>query len=389
MGKLARGFLAILFIMLVSVVSFLFGSMTATTGMSNGEQFFTKLKEIRGIIDNRYLYEFEEKDLTEGMYKGYVAALNDPYTQYYTFEEYKAMNEETEGAFGGVGIEVSAMNGQFIEVVAPIKDTPAERAGVKSGDRIFMINDKEYSADMMQDAVSVMRGEPGTPVKLTILRSVNGKDEQIVFDIVREIINVQSIHSEMLEDDIGYLRITNFQANTATQFMEAWEDLIAKGAKGIVLDLRNNPGGLLDVTIKIGDFLLPEGDVMKYKYADGTMDSYKSDATMNNTPLVTLINSGSASASEVLSGALKDYDRSEIVGTTSFGKGVVQQIINLRDGSGVKVTMAEFFTPKDNKIHGVGISPTKEVELPDTVTTIGPEALDEDVQLQEAIKILK
>lgn len=389
MGKLARGFLAILFIMLVSVVSFLFGSMTATTGMSNGEQFFTKLKEIRGIIDNRYLYEFEEKDLTEGMYKGYVAALNDPYTQYYTFEEYKAMNEETEGAFGGVGIEVSAMNGQFIEVVAPIKDTPAERAGVKSGDRIFMINDKEYSADMMQDAVSVMRGEPGTPVKLTILRSVNGKDEQIVFDIVREIINVQSIHSEMLEDDIGYLRITNFQANTATQFMEAWEDLIAKGAKGIVLDLRNNPGGLLDVTIKIGDFLLPEGDVMKYKYADGTMDSYKSDATMNNTPLVTLINSGSASASEVLSGALKDYDRSEIVGTTSFGKGVVQQIINLRDGSGVKVTMAEFFTPKDNKIHGVGISPTKEVELPDTVTTIGPEALDEDLQLQEAIKILK
>lgn len=389
MGKLARSFLALLFIMLVAVVSYLFGSMSVPTGISNGDQFFTKLQEIKGVIDSRYLYEYKEEDLTEGMYKGFVSALNDPYTQYYTTEEYKAMQEETEGVFGGVGIEVSAMNGKYIEVVAPIKDTPAERAGIKSGDRIFMIDGKEYGADMMQDAVSVMRGEPGKPVKLTILRNVNGKDEQIDFDIIREIINVQSIHAQMLEGNIGYLRITNFQANTATQFKAAWSALLAQGAKGIVLDLRNNPGGLLDVTIEIGDLLLPEGDVMKSKYADGTEDSYKSEASMDNTPMVTLINNGSASASEVLSGALKDYGRSEIVGMTTFGKGVVQQIVPLKDGSGVKVTMAEFFTPKDNKIHGVGISPTKEVELPETVTAIGPESLSEDVQLQEAINLLK
>ena len=389
MGKLARSFLALLFIMLVAVVSYLFGSMSVPTGISNGDQFFTKLQEIKGVIDSRYLYEYKEEDLTEGMYKGFVSALNDPYTQYYTTEEYKAMQEETEGVFGGVGIEVSAMNGKYIEVVAPIKDTPAERAGIKSGDRIFMIDGKEYGADMMQDAVSVMRGEPGKPVKLTILRNVNGKDEQIDFDIIREIINVQSIHAQMLEGNIGYLRITNFQANTATQFKAAWSALLAQGAKGIVLDLRNNPGGLLDVTIEIGDLLLPEGDVMKFKYADGTEDSYKSEASMDNTPMVTLINNGSASASEVLPGALKDYGRSEIVGMTTFGKGVVQQIVPLKDGSGVKVTMAEFFTPKDNKIHGVGISPTKEVELPETVTAIGPESLSEDVQLQEAINLLK
>lgn len=406
MKKSLKIILAVILAIVILTTTFLFGAFTGasitglrsilpsqTSGQAGNELDYNrienKLDKLKQIIDSNYLYDYDAQKMEDGIYKGYVAGLEDTYSQYYNADEYKALNEDQEGQFGGVGIEVSSANGQYIEVVAPIKGTPAERAGIRSGDRIIEINGESFTADQMQDAVKVMRGEPGQSVNLKVLRTVGNTDEQIDFEIVREIINVESIHSSMLEDKIGYIQITNFQAHTAEDFIKAYEDLKSKGAEKIVLDLRNNPGGLLDVTIQIADYLLEEGPVMQVKFKDGTDDSYNSKAGSEKLPMVTLINSGSASASEVLSGGLKDYNRSEIVGETSFGKGVVQQVIPLADGDGVKVTIAEFFTPHGNKIHGEGIKPTKEVALNENVTTIGPENLSEDNQLQEAIKLLK
>lgn len=398
MKRTGKIFLSILVLLLVALVSFYLGltnaaSKTASTSNSSdvldSAKVNDKLKAIKQIIDTKYLNEYDTKNMEEGIYKGFVSSLGDIYSEYYTAEEYKALNEQTEGKFGGVGIEVSAANGQLIEVVSPIKGTPAEKAGIKSGDKVIAIDDKEFTSDQMNEAVKVMRGEPGKKVKLTIMREVNGKNEKLDFEIVREIIQVQSIHSKMLEGNIGYIQITTFQTQTDDQFKKAYEELKAQGAKKIILDLRNNPGGLLDVTINIADYLLPEGSVLNVKYKDRSEESYPSDKKFDNLPMVTLINGGSASASEVLSGALKDFDRSEILGEKSFGKGVIQQIINLQDGSGLKVTIAEFFTPKKNKIHGVGIAPTTEIKLNEKATKLGPDALTQDNQLQKAIEILK
>jgi len=398
MKRTGKIFLSLLLILLVALGSFYLGLKNAgsqssstnnSTGAIDNTKVNDKLKKIKNIIDTKYLNKYDTKNMEEGIYKGFVSSLGDIYSEYYTAEEYKALNEQTEGQFGGVGIEVSAANGQFIEVISPIKGTPAEKAGIRSGDKVIAIDDKEFTSDQMNEAVKVMRGEPGKKVKLTIMREINGKNEKLDFEIVREIIQVESIHSQMLQADIGYIQITTFQKNTDQQFKKAYESLKGQGAKKIVLDLRNNPGGLLDVTINIADYLLPEGSVLNVKYKDKSEESYPSDKKYETLPMVTLINGGSASASEVLSGALKDFNRSEIVGEKTFGKGVIQQIIDLQDGSGLKVTIAEFFTPKKNKIHGEGIAPTKEVKLNEKATKLGPEALYQDNQLQEALRLLK
>lgn len=396
MKKTGKIILLVLVLLLVSLTSYYVGYSKSGAGQTidlgdgkDDAHINKKLAEIKKIIDRSYLNEYDKKDMEEGIYKGFVASLGDIYTQYFTADEFKALNEQNEGEFGGVGIEVSGENGQFIEVVSPIKDTPADKSGIKTGDKIIAIDGVEFTASQMTEAVKVMRGEPGKEVKLTIMREIDGKNEKLDFDITREIIQVQSIHSQMLEDNIGYVRITTFQAHTGEQFKKAVEELKDKGAEKIVLDLRNNPGGLLDVTIDIADYLLPKGTVLNVKDKNGNKQEYTSDEKYMDLPMVTLINGGSASASEVLSGALKDFKRSEIVGENTFGKGVIQQIMDLHDGTGIKVTIAEFFTPNENKIHGVGIAPTKEVVLNKEATAIGPDALDQDNQLKEAIELLK
>ncbi len=406
MGKYAKALLLALLMLVVGWAGYLLGtssqgdiiSPSRVTRPTSKEEINSKLssneidgkiKNIIKILDQKYLRDIDQKKLEEGIYKGLVSSLGDVYTVYYDKDEYKELMQQSQGEFGGVGIEVSSASGEYIEVVAPIKDTPAEKAGIKAGDKIVEIDGKTFMAKDMNEAVKHMRGNPGEKVKITVMRTVNGKDERMDFDLVREIIHVESVHSQMLEGQIGYIQITNFQADTYDEFVKAFEELEKKGAKSLVLDLRNNPGGLLDVTIKIADYLLGEGVVMQTKYKDGSGETYKSDADHKKMPMVTLINAGSASASEVLSGALKDFNRSEILGEKSFGKGVVQQIVGLKDGSGVKVTISEFFTPKGNKIHGVGISPTKEVKLNEKAKSIGPKHLDDDNQLREAIDILK
>lgn len=351
-----------------------------------------KLSTILNLIDRDFLNEYDEEALEEGIYKGFVAGLGDKYSVYFDEKEYKILLEHTQGSFGGVGIQVSADRGEFIEVVSPIKGTPADRAGIKTGDKITAINGEIFLSSQMEEAVKVMRGEPGTEVNLSITRLVNGKNENLEFKIVREIINVDSVISEMLEEGIGYIAITGFQERTATEFIEALEELESRGAKKLVLDLRGNPGGLLDVTLEIADYLLGEADIMSVKYKNRPPYIPKSDKEHNPIPMVTLIDKGSASASEIMAGTLKDNGRSEIIGVTTFGKGVVQQIYDIPEigkKTGMKLTVGEFFTPKGNKINKVGIAPTIEVILNENVKTIGPSNLKEDTQLQRAIELLK
>lgn len=351
-----------------------------------------KIYKMKANIDSEFLYDYDSEKMKDGIYKGYLAGLEDQYSAYYNADEFKALNEHTEGEFAGVGIEISGVKGNKIVVISPIKGTPAEKAGIMAGDEILAIDGKVYSNEEINDAVKVMRGKEGEKVTLTIGREEKGEYVRKDIEIIREIIDVQSVYSEVIEAKIGYIYISSFQRHTAEQFKENLKDLKDQGVEKLVLDLRNNPGGLLDVTIDLADYLISDGTIVSVKDAQDKTQKYKAGKGSEQIEMVTLINKGSASASEILSGALKENKRSLILGENTFGKGVVQKIIEFRDETprtGMKLTIAEFFTPDGNKIQGVGIAPDKEVKLKEGVRLIGPENIKEDNQLQEAVKILK
>jgi len=349
-----------------------------------------KIQQVKQVIDEMYLWEYDQEDLYEGQIKGMVDALGDPYSVYMTKDEYESFNIETDGIYGGIGIIVTPGEDDLITVVSPIEDTPGERAGIKTGDKIIKVEGKEYFSETMDEAVSLMRGEPDTDVQITIMRrDKDGNTETFDLNITREIIRLQSVKSGVVQEDIGYIRLTAFDNLTYEDFRKALMDIQSKNVKGIVLDLRSNPGGLLNVSVDIADELLGEGTVVY------TEDKYKqrqyeeSDSKMVDLPLVVLVNEGSASASEILAGAIRDLDRGTLVGTTTFGKGLVQRIRDLPDGSGIKVTVAEYFTPDGINIHGTGIEPDVVVELNEDVEGIGLDYLDQDNQLQKAIEVLR
>ncbi|MFL8906699.1 S41 family peptidase [Helcococcus kunzii] len=356
------------------------------------KKIIKNIDELEKIINTYYLNKYSKKDLEEGIYKGIMESLKDPYSVYYDAKEFKALNEQTTGAFGGVGIQVSPTEDNYIEVISPLKDTPADKAGIRSGDIIMQINNQTYTGSQLEDAVKVMRGNPGEEVKLTILRGKGASRKTLEFVVKREIIKMESVHAKMINDNIGYILLTGFQDETDEDFKAAIKDLKEKGAKKFILDLRNNPGGLLDVALSIADELMDKATVISVKDKNGNKEDYKTEDGSEKFELVTLINEGSASASEVLSAALKENGRSKIVGAKSYGKGIIQQIYpvnNINPGDGLKITIAEFFTPNGNKIHGVGISPDYEVKIPESVTNIGVEHLQDDTQLKKAIELLK
>ncbi|EHR35450.1 C-terminal processing peptidase [Helcococcus kunzii ATCC 51366] len=356
------------------------------------KKIIKNIDELEKIINTYYLNKYSKKDLEEGIYKGIMESLKDPYSVYYDAKEFKALNEQTTGAFGGVGIQVSPTEDNYIEVISPLKDTPADKAGIRSGDIIMQINNQTYTGSQLEDAVKVMRGNPGEEVKLTILRGKGASRKTLEFVVKREIIKMESVHAKMINDNIGYILLTGFQDETDEDFKSAIKDLKEKGAKKFILDLRNNPGGLLDVALSIADELMDKATVISVKDKNGNKEDYKTEDGSEKFELVTLINEGSASASEVLSAALKENGRSKIVGAKSYGKGIIQQIYpvnNINPGDGLKITIAEFFTPNGNKIHGAGISPDYEVKIPESVTNIGVEHLQDDTQLKKAIELLK
>lgn len=358
---------------------------------TNTQSIVNKADHLKGFINENFLYDVDDEKLNDGMLKGMFEALDDPYSQYLNQEEFASLMEDNAGAFGGIGVTVSPdADDNTITVVAPIKDTPGEAAGIRPGDKIIRINGEEFTGTEMDQAVKIMRGEPGTDVTITILRYSNeNPPEEFDLTITREIINIISAEGEMIDDSVGYIHITSFDENTDRYFSEARKQLLDGGAKGIIIDLRNNPGGLLDSVLNISDDLLPKGPLLFTKNKQGDEIEETSDAGMDEYPIVVLVNEGSASASEIMAGAIQDYDRGPIIGTTTFGKGIVQRIMPLEDGSGFKLTVSEYFTPEHRKIHEIGVVPDIQVEQEDESFDFGPEFLEKDIQLQRGIEELQ
>lgn len=351
---------------------------------------YSKVLYVENYIKQNYLRDVDEKTLIDGQLKGMLASLGDPYSVYMTEDEFASLLQQTSGTYAGIGIVVTPGEDNLITIVSPIEGTPGERAGLKSGDKILKVNGKEYYGENMEEAVKVMKGEPNTKVVLTIMRT-DKEGNRSIFDveIVREIIRLVTVKSSIIDDEIGYINITSFDELTYDDFKTELNKLSKKGIKGLIIDLRNNPGGLLDICAQIADELLGEGDIVYTQTKDGKREYLKSDKSMVDYPLVLLVNEGSASASEILAGAIKDHNRGLLIGTKTFGKGIVQRIIDLNDGTGMKLTVSEYFTPNGTNIHGVGIEPDIVVELPEGVEEIGVENLKEDIQLRRAIEEIK
>ena len=314
-------------------------------------------------IQSDYVDEVKPQDLIYGSLKGMLNTL-DPHSQFLKPEEYTDLKTETQGKFGGLGIEISIRDG-LLTVITPIEDTPAWKAGIKSGDRIVKI-EKELTKDItLSEAVKKLRGAPNTEIMITILRESEFKILEL--SITREIIHIQDVkNTQILEDHIGYIRLTEFRENSAREFRKALNQLEDEGANSLIVDLRNNPGGLLNVAIKITEEFLKKGEtIVSTKGRRRSQNSITKSNNINhliNWPMVILINEGSASGSEIFAGALKDNQRAIILGTTSFGKGSVQSVIPLPDGSGLRLTTSKYFTPSGESIHEKGIVPDIVVE---------------------------
>ena len=313
--------------------------------------------EVFSKVKSDYVETVDEKKLIEDAIRGMLNGL-DPHSAFLNTNEFSDLRIGTTGQFGGLGIEVGMENG-FVKVISPIDDTPASRAGVQASDLIIKLDDKSVKGMTLNEAVKIMRGKPNTAIDLTIVRE--GEPKPLVINIVREIIRVKSVKKRMLEPGYGYVRITNFQSRTTTDLLKAISDLQKEAKlKGMILDLRNNPGGVLNGAVGVSDAFIEEGLLV---YTEGRIDdsSHRYQATpgdsLSGAPLVVLINGGSASASEIVAGALQDHKRGIILGTKSFGKGSVQTIQELRNGSAVKLTTARYFTPLGRSIQATGIEP--------------------------------
>ncbi|MEY4719073.1 MAG: hypothetical protein RL563_1691 [Pseudomonadota bacterium] len=315
--------------------------------------------EIFGRIKQDYVEPVSDKKLLEDAIRGMLSGL-DPHSAYLASEEYKELQEGTTGQFGGLGIEVGMENG-FVKVVSPIDDTPAQRAGVKAGDLIVRLDDKPVKGMTLGDAVKVMRGEPGSQIVLTVIRE--GEEAPLKFELTRDIIKVKSVKSRLLEKNYGYLRISSFQSGTGQSLQEAIDELKKENEgpmKGVVLDLRNNPGGVLNAAVDVSDAFIESGLIV---YTEGRIKNSEMrfnatpDDVINGAPIVVLINGGSASASEIVAGALQDHKRAIIMGEKSFGKGSVQTILPTSNGAAVKLTTARYFTPSGRSIQAEGIEP--------------------------------
>ncbi len=343
-----------------------------------------KLDRINSLIEEYYLYEddIDEDTLIDGIYSGYAEALGDPYTEYYDEEETEALYESTSGEFSGIGATMSQnLDSGEITVSNVYQDSPADKAGMKQGDIIYEVDGRSASGQDLETVVSWIKGEQGTDVTLCVLR--NG--EEVELTATRDIIEVQTVSSEMKDDQIGYIAVSEFDSVTYDQFEAALNDLESKGMQGLVIDLRGNPGGSLTTVTDMLKLLLPEGTIVSTKDKNGNTEEITCDGKHEFTkPLAVLVNQYSASASEIFSGAIQDYGTGTIVGMTTYGKGVVQQLMDLGDGTCLKVTIAEYYTPSGRSINGTGVEPDVEVEY--EYDENNPDA---DNQLDKALEVVQ
>lgn len=355
-----------------------------TKSVVNSETL-SKMAAIEETINrNFYLKEMTEEELQTGIYNGMVEALDDKYAAYYTAEELAAQLEKNEGVYYGIGAYVMMdAETQTPYISGVIEGTPAEEAGLRMGDIIYAVEDTATFQMSLEEVTGLIKGEEGTAVTLTIVRDGEAFEQ----NVVRRKVNNPTVSSRMLDEEIGYIGITEFKDITVDQFTEAYAVIKGSGAKALVLDLRGNPGGLLDAVVSIGQQILPEGLIVYTEDKSGERVEYRCDGEKEiQIPMVVLVNGGSASAAEVLTGAIKDYGVGTIMGTTTYGKGIVQKIIALSDGSAVKLTTSGYFTPKGNNIHGKGIEPDIVVEF-DAEAYYGEKQTDN--QLEAAQEYLK
>lgn len=373
------------------VSSLAFGSLFVTGNVSIGanqdERIMKKVGLLEKYIDTYYLEDADEEKYADGIYKGLINSLGDKYAEYYTEEEYIELKEATSGKYCGIGAQVmQERDTGVISIVLPFKGSPAAEAGILPGDIIYKVAGEEVTGQDLTGVTAKMKGEEGTTVDLQIFR--DGK--YIDITVERREIEVPTVDYEMLKDKIGYIAVSAFDEVTAQQFRKALDDLEKQGQKGLIIDLRNNGGGRLDVCVDMLDRMLPEGTIVSTKTKAGTGETFTStDKESFDKPLVVLINGNSASASEVFVGAIRDYELGKLVGTKSFGKGIVQSIFDLRDGTAVKFTTSEYFSPKGNNIHGTGFEPDVEVELDEELKTMISIPKEKDNQLEKAIEVLK
>lgn len=351
-----------------------------------GMSTMAKIRQIEKTLDTYYVEDYDKELAEELMYTGLAAGVGDPYTYYLSADSLAEQMEKNSGHFVGIGVEIYAGADGYIVVSSVTPGGPAEAAGILAEDKITEVDGESITGKTAADVSALVKGEAGTDVTLTIFRESTG--EVLEKTVTRQDIQVKTVSWRMMEDNIGYIAITNFRENTYSQFKEALDMLEAEGMEKLVLDLRNNTGGLVKSAHEIGEELLPEGIMVYTMDKDGNREDTLCDDVYNDVPLVVLVNGNSASAAEILAGAIQDTGRGQLIGTTTFGKGLVQRLFTLPDGSGLNVTIQKYYTPNGTSIHGVGITPDYEVELPEEYaqqTNIPAEA---DTQLQKAVEVL-
>ena len=387
-------------VLIVIIVTSLVTAFTTYQYLSNNGISYSKvnttslegleytLSQFRSELEKKYIGEINDEELIEGAVKGYVDALGDPYTTYYTKKEMKTIMEETNGNFVGIGVYMTKdLEKNAILIIKPIENSPAEKAGILPGDLITKVDDVEYTGDKLEEASNKIRGEEGTKVKLEIYR--NGETK--TFELTRTKVVVSHVTTKVLNNDIGYIAISDFEGECASEFETKYKQLEKQGIKKLIIDIRNNGGGIVDEALKIANMLVDKDSTLlitKDK-SDKEEVTKATEKPIINIPTVVLVNEYSASASEILAGALKDNGKATLVGTKTYGKGIIQELHQLSDGSGLKITVSEYYTPNHNAIHKIGITPDVEVDLSEDVkqqTTIQEK---DDNQLQKAIEILK
>lgn len=361
--------------------------LTVRSFSSKNKDISQTLNNYRAVIDKYYLGDVDEEKLKEGAIKGYIEGLGDLYTEYISKDDMQDYIQDTMGNFVGIGVYmVKDTRTNQIMILTPIKNSPAEKAGIQPGDYIIALNEQECTADDMTAISTKIKGEEGTTIKLKILRG----EEILDFEIARENIIVNPVEGEILENNIGYIEFTSFDEDTAEEFKNKFEELQKQGITSLIIDLRNNGGGIVDKALEIAGYVADKDSTLLYEVDKNNNEKIEKNKKnpIINMPVIILTNENTASSSEILAGALKDLGKAKIVGTKTYGKGVIQQILTLPDGSGLKITTAKYLTPNRIEINKIGIEPDETVELPESVESLLNVDRNQDTQLQKAIDML-
>lgn len=377
MNKILKTIIAVLLIAIISSISTL-GLIYYALGF-NEQRFSNLMRFITAyrFIETKYVNDTDDVKLIDGAIDGMVKSLNDPHSNYLSPKMYKTLMEQTEGSFAGIGVVMGMDNEQKIHIVGIMENSPGQKAGLQEGDEILAVDGVPVTQMAFDEVAAHVRGQAGTDVVLTIMRDNTNQD----ITITRDNIKLKTVGHKMLDNNIGYIQIVSFSEDTANEFNEAYNDLKNQGMKALVLDLRNNPGGLLTTCVEIAKKLVPKGEIVSIVDKQGNKETYSSSLEAPEYPLAVLINKNSASASEILSGAIQDTKAGTIIGNTSYGKGSVQTILPMFEDDAVKLTIAKYYTPSGRSIDGTGITPDIEINLDENATL--------DTQLDKALEILK